>query len=436
MNCDCVGEGLALALRAAKAGHEVKIWFAKENNPETGTGFKEITRVDNWLSHAKWADLIIPTGNHCFVPKFDQLRKAGMKVFGPTVASAALEIERAKGMEFFEDHDIEIPSYKTFASLEEAEEFVRKTGQRFVFKTLGSEDDKSLSYVSKSPADMIARLQRWQKLGLNPEGEVMLQEVIDGVEIGVSRFMGSKGWVGPPNENWENKKFLSGNYGMNVGESGSLLKFCAGESKLFDQVLGPLEKALIKLGHLGDIDVNCIVSSDGKAYPLEFCTRMGWPAENLLIATTQGDPIEWMLEACEGKDTLKVSTKVCCGVVVAQPDYPYSEMEASETTGIPIYGITKINEGYLYPQSVMRAKLPDMDGDKIVDREIWATTGDYIMVVTGQGRTVRQACTRVYDTIGELHIPDMMVRDDIGERLEEEIPKLQAHGYCSEWKYE
>lgn len=436
LNLDCVGEFLALALRGAKAGHEVRIWFSKENNPETGDGFDGITKVDNWLSSAKWADLIIPSGNHSFMPKLEQLRKSGMKVYGPSVASSDLEIKRSEGMKLFEACGIEVPPYKEFSSLQDAEAHVRKTGERYVFKTLGDSDDKSLSYVSKTPADMVARLQRWQKLGMNPKGKVMLQQVIEGVEVGVSRALGSKGWVGPPNINFEFKKFLSGNCGMNVGESGSMLKYGTDEDKLFKDILAPCEKALMALGHLGDVDANAIVDDKGKAWPLEWTTRPGFPAENILIATTQGDPVQWRLDACNGKDTLKVSTKVACGVVLAQPDYPYSKETEAKTTDIPVYGVTKANEQYLYPQSIKREKLPDMDGEKIVEREIWATSGDYLAVVTGTGKTVRRACTRAYDTVHELHVPDLMYRDDIGERLEDDLPKLQQHGYCTEWVYE
>jgi phosphoribosylamine-glycine ligase len=58
------------------------------------------------------------------------------------------------------------------------------------------------------------------------------------------------------------------------------------------------------------------------------------------------------------------------------------------------------------------------------------------MVVTGTGKSVRQACTRVYDTVGELQVADLIYRDDIGEKLEEEIPKLQMHGIATEFHYE
>lgn len=435
VNMDSVGEGLAFALKCAKAGHDVRIWYGKGNSPDTGEGFKSLKRVEQWLPSARWADLIVPTGNHQFMAKFTQLRRAGVKVFGPSEESARLEIKRAFGMEFFEKHGIEVPEWKQFKSLPEAEAHVRDTGERYVFKTLGDEEDKSLSYVGKTPADLIARLQRWVKLGLNPKGPVMLQKVIEGVEVGVSRWVGEEGWVGPYNENFEHKKLLSGNCGPNCGEAGTVQKY-VDSSKLGEAVLAPLEEALVEMGHLGDIDVNCIVDEKGKAWPLEFTCRLGWPAFNIQIATHQGDPAQWMLDACEGKDTLNVLNKVACGVVLAQPDYPFSNKDPSELLDIPIYGVTKENEGYLYPQSVKRTTMPDMDGKKIVEREIWATTGDYLMVVTGTGKTVRQATTRAYDTLSEISVPDMIYRDDIGEKLEEEIPKLQMHGYAEEFHYE
>lgn len=435
INMDTVGEGLAFALRCAKAGHDVRIAFAKGNHPEVGQGFQGIKIVEQWLTSARWADLIVPTGNHIALSKLEQLRAAGMKVFGPSVKSAALEIRRGLGMKFFETHGIEVPEWKQFDSLEDAEAHVYQTERRYVFKTLGDEEDKSLSYVAKSPADLIARLQRWQRLKMDPKGPVMLQEMIEGIEVGVSRFMGTEGFVGPYNENFEHKKLLSGNCGPNCGEAGTVMKYVEA-SKLGRTVLEPLEEALVGLGHLGDIDVNCIIDEDGKAWPLEFTMRLGWPAFNIQVATTAGDPCQWMLDACEGKDSLKVRYATACGIVLAQPDYPYSEKTKAEVADIPIYGVTPENEPYLYPQAVKRTVLPMMDGEKVSEREIWATAGDYLLVVTGTGKTVRQACTRAYDTVKEIEVPDLIYRDDVGEKLEEELPKLHDLGYAQEFRYE
>jgi len=76
-----------------------------------------------------------------------------------------------------------------------------------------------------------------------------------------------------------------------------------------------------------------------------------------------------------------------------------------------------------------------MDGATVVTRDIWCTTGDYLAVVTGMGKSVKKATARAYDTIKELHVPNLMYRDDIGESLQASLPTLQASGYATEFNY-
>jgi len=429
------GCGLDFVLRCISAGHSVRYFLQKEHNPELGMGFKGVEIVKNWVTSALWADLIFCTGNDKYIDRLDYFRKQGVKVFAPSAKSAKLEIDRKAGMKALEDAGIPCPEYKTFSSLKEAEQYQRKSDERHVFKTLGSEEDKSLSYVGKSPADMVARLMRWQQMNMSLKGPVMLQQFIPGIEFAVSRWMGADGFIGLSNENFEHKKLLSGDCGPNCGESGTIMKYCE-NSKLFDEVLAPLEDMLLDIRHLGDIDVNCIIDDKGHPWPLEFTCRPGWPAFNIMLATHKGDPVEWMLDACDGDDTMEVSTAIAAGIVIAQPDYPYSVKDVKEKSGLPIYGVTAKNRKFIAPQAVKMAKLPDMDGDKMVEREIWATAGDYLGVVTGTGRSVKQATERAYKVVKELHVPDLMWRDDIGEKLEKQIPELQKHGYALGFTYE
>lgn len=428
--------GLAFAWRCAQAGHQVRYFLKpdKQSNPDVGDGFKGVEKVDNWVASVKWADLIVPVSNTDYMERLDFFRARGSKIFGSTRASANLEIKRAAGMKFFEDHGIDVPEYETFKTLKEAEDHVWKNEQRFVFKTLGDNEDKSLSYCSKSPADMIARLQRWQKLKLNPKGEVMLQTFIPGIEFAVSRWMGTQGFIGKWNENFEHKKFCSGDVGPNTGESGTVQKYTP-VSELGQDVLEPLESSLMELGHVGDIDVNCIIDERGKAWPLEFTARLGWPAFNIMLNEHKGDPCKWMLDALNGKDSTDQSEDHAIGIVVTQPDYPNSNQTKAETADIPIYGVSKKNQKYVQPQSVKMSRLPDMDGEKIVERDIWATAGDYLAVVTGTGKSVRQAADRAYATVRELSIPNMIYRDDLGEKLKNSLPKLKEHGYATSFEY-
>ena len=424
------GCGLPFALACLKAGHQVRYFLRPENNQRIGEGFKGLERTKNWVASASsWADLVVMTGNDEYLPKLDAIRKRGVAVFAPTARSAKLEIDRAAGMAAFERAGIKVPPFETFQSLSEAEAHVRKKPARYVFKTLGSEEDKSLSYVGKSAADLVARLQRWARLGLNPKGPVMLQTFIEGLEFGVSRWMGSAGFIGDYNENFEFKKQLSGNCGPNCGEAGTVMKYVK-TSKLGEAVLAPLEEQLLKLGHLGDIDVNCIIDEAGTPWPLEFTMRWGWPAANIMWATHKGDPVEWMMNAVEGEDTLEVDYATAAGVVL---QLEHKE-NADELLDIPVTVETPARK-FVHPQSVKMAKLPAMKGEEVTEKKIWATCGDYVAVVTGTGKTIRQACERAYKAVEQVHVPDLGWRDDIGEKLEKELPELQRHGFALEFNY-
>lgn len=432
---DTCGEGLAFSVKCKSYGHAVRLALGPRERKTTGEGFKGVQVVDNWLASAKWADIIVPTGNNLYMPKLDALRKMGMKVYGPSALSAELEISRSRGMKFLEQNKIPIPKYDQFDSFDDAEAHVRKTNQRYVFKTMGDNADKSLSYVSKSPADMVARLQLWKKMKMDPKGPVMLQEHIDGYEFAVSGWMGSDGFIGKPNENFEHKKLCSGNLGPNCGEMGTVCKY-VDYSRIFDEVLGPLERPLMAMGHLGDVDVNCIVDKKGQPWPLEFTCRMGWPYFDLMLSAHKGDPVQWMYDACEGKDTLDVSPQVTCGIVLAIPDFPYFKDPPDKGEGLPIYGINEKNVKYIQPSSVKITKQPNMEGDKIVYKDTWTTVGPYLAVVNGLGKTVKQACDRAYATLKEISVSNGFYRDDIGEGLKKDLPELHKLGLATEFKYE
>jgi len=430
---DTDGVGLSLALRGRDAGHDVR-WFVKPkpaNSSDIGKGFKGITKVDNWVAHAGWADLIFCTSNDDYLPKLDWFRSKGYPVFAPTQQSAKLEISRKDGMKLLEKAGIEVAPYQTFPTMQAAERHVWKTEERYVFKTLGDNEDKSLTYVSKSPADLIA----WMRRTPPPKGEVMLQKFISGIEMGVSRFMGSKGWVGPWNESFEHKKLMPGNYGQNTGEMGTIAYFTE-QSKLGKETLGKLEEELLKRGHRGDSALGFMIDDAGKPWPTEWTCRFGWPITNMMLGATKGDPLSWMRDAIDGKDTTTFSTDIGCCLVLAHADFPHDNDDKKTTHGVPIYGITRGTAVHVHPQAVQMMRLPDMTPDgRVKEREIWATAGSYVAVVTGYGKDVRQATKRAYGTVEKLHVANPIVRDDVGETLKEQLPTLHKLGFALHCNY-
>ena len=98
---------LDFVLRAAAAGHDVRWYRHSPRKPiHDGDGFVGFQRVADWRPHMAWAreGLIVNTGNAALLHEIDRYRELpgyDRAIFGPSVASARLEIDRGAGMEAF-----------------------------------------------------------------------------------------------------------------------------------------------------------------------------------------------------------------------------------------------------------------------------------------------------------------------------------------------
>ena len=85
----------------------------------------------------------------------------------------------------------------------------------------------------------------------------------------------------------------------------------------------------------------------------------------------------------------------------------------------------------------MKGKGPIYKDDKFKETEMYVTAGDYVLVTSGVADTISEAACKSMEVVKQIEIPSaMIVRDDVGERLKDELPKLQKLGYCTDFKYE
>ncbi len=277
---------------------------------------------------------------------------------------------------------------------------------------------------------MIFKLEGWKKEKLN--GPFMLQETVEGTEVAVGGWFGPGGWNSCIIESFEEKRLMNDGLGPNCGEQGTTVRVVR-KSKLFDQVLKPLTDYLYGIGYVGYIDVNSIVSEDGRPLPLEFTCRWGWPLFGIFQAINLDDPAEWLLDLVHGKDTMSVSTDIVVGVVITHGDYPNSKLTERDWSGYPLRGITEHNQNDLHLVDVMFGKAPV--GQKR-SAHTYVTSDDCVLIVTGTGKTVREAQRSAYKTVSQVGMPsDLMYRTDISDRLREDLPALQQHGYARGMMY-
>ncbi len=423
-----MGQGLAWCLRCMDAGHSVK-WFLAPQYRKTGQGL--VPKVESWQPHMAWADLVFMTDNAFYVSEVQKFIDKGFPVFGPNLLGTQLELDRNKGQEILRKNGIKVIPFAEFESADKAKAFVRAFPKRYVSKPSGNAS-KDMSYCSKGPRDMFAMLDRWKILG-KIKGPFILQRFVKGVEMGVGCVLTKNGWSQWIEENFEFKKFMNGDIGVNTGEQGTIMRFTR-KSKLFDEVLKPLEHALHRIGYIGYVDVNCIIDRNGDPWPLEFTMRPGWPAFQIQLEAQKGDVATWMIDAIHGDDTADFYEDIAAGVVVTIPDYPYSKLTNKDVWGYPVWGITKENRSHVQLAEVYAGKVYENDGTQ---REGFLTSGDYVYIATGKGGSVTQASKNAYSVVSRIEIPnDPQWRTDIGDRLQNQLPVLQKFGYAEGIKFD
>jgi phosphoribosylamine--glycine ligase len=400
---------------------------------EKVTDYNEIQR--KWLD---WADLIYLPDNANHIAMLEPYRKQGYPILAPGIEAQQMELNRAAGQAAMKKVGIKIMESKAFFDYDEAAEFVKKHPKYLVSKPSG-DADKALSYVASDPADLVYMLGRWKeredlRKSAKKDGFI-LQERKYGVEMAVGGWYGPGGWSKWFYENWEYKKLMADDLGVNTGEMGTLSRMTK-KSKLAEQVLLPIGPILEKIGYVGYIDNNCIIDADGP-WPMEWTMRDGWPTRhNVMAHVKNDDPIQWMLDLVNGRDTMEcIEGEICVSVLIALPDFPYSKITNKELCGIPIRGADDME--HIHLSEVMMGDAPTMVGDKVVDMPGLVTCGDYTMVVTGTGETITAARKDCYTAVKKVKIPNsMFYRPDIGAgRMKRDIIDLHKWGYAKGLEY-
>lgn len=427
------GDGmLDFAMRCSLAGHEVKWHFKKqERTKNIGRGLVEI--INDWREWMRWADIVILADNTKYLREIDAWRKnRGVPVIGATTDAAAWELDRSLGQRILKKAKIPIIPYKEFANYDDAINYVKRENRRFVSKPIGDEPDKALSYVAKSGADMVYMLQRWKRAS-KLKGHFMLQEFVKGTEMAVGGWFGPGGFLMGWCENFEFKQLMAGDRGPNTGEMGTVLRYTR-KSKLAAKVLAPLEDELYRIGYQGYVDVNCIIDEKGDPWPLEFTMRMGWPTFNIQQSLHDGDPVAWLVCLSEGRDARPFRlNEMAVGVVMALPDFPYSHVTMKEVTGVPVYGLTPARMDNIHPCQLMQGYAPQEVNGKITEAApCLVTAGDYVLIASGTGASIRKARASAYRLLDKIETPSSPFwRPDIGTRLKKQLPLIQTQGYAT-----
>lgn len=403
------GDGLGVAQQMVREGHKVSLFIQRPGYKRSGLGL--VNRVKSWRPQLPKTDLVV-----CDMVGFGRyeqtFKRLGLPAFSCSLLADKIELDRSKGLELLERVGVGLPESFEYKTPEDAKDLLRIwEPPGYVIKPDGNiATGKTL--VAREP-----EIFEWALSTYEPKQELVVQQLIDGVEISTEGWFNGRDWLRPFNHTFEEKRLFP-NGGPNTGCMGNVVIATDGDS-LVEQTLQPLTPFLRTIGYRGPIDINTIVNADG-VYALEITARMGYDAIEALMEGLQEPITDIIFETAMG---VKKSMKLPAGerliaVRVSVPPWPHDEPDARDA-GMPILGLNEQNMKHIYLTDVQR------EGDAYT----YAAGDGVLLKATAHGRNTEEARNRVYRTINNLIIPNAQFRSDIGSRVERDIGQLRKWGY-------
>lgn len=417
-----------LALQLQREGNALRLFIDCPAQQDCLNGF--VPKTTNWEAELDWVgkDGLIVFDDVGYGETQDRLRHEGYRVVGGSAGGDRLELDRSFAQKVFADCGMRVEPTYTFADAGEAHSFISGQGGAWVVKQNDHQSHLNYVGVMDDGSDVQAVLASYQHLGIC---NLSVQRRLHGIEIGVGRYFNGHDWIGPIEMNQEHKGLLNGELGPKTGEMGTLMWYSE-SSRLFDATLSRLRDHLCKANFRGNIAINCFVDGD-TVYPIEATARFGCPSTYLQSALHHTPWTELLNAVADGRHCdLKVREDYAIGLTLAVPPFPYGAEQISgvSSAGLPMQlrrPLSADDERHLHLEGV--ALLHDKDGEGGIRTVLTSSLG-YAVFVTGTGATVEAAQHAAYALAGNIVIPKVMYRTDIGDRfLAGDRERLQAFGW-------
>jgi phosphoribosylamine--glycine ligase len=353
----------------------------------------------------------------------NQLREAGLTVFGPSQEAAQLEGSKLYARQFMQRHGIAAPGWQFASNLTEYMLYTHNIQSRGphpnkVLKADGLAGGKGVVLPENwLEADELAKGMLSGELfdGAGKDG-ILIEERCHGPEV--SMFVLSDGTnfrVLPFTQ--DHKRLGDGDTGPNTGGMGAYLMqpgqlTAVQEEKLHEIARQSIEgMAAEGIPYKGVLYVGTMMAEerDGDPVVIEYNVRFGDPEAQVLMHLLGEDTFD-ILRSTDGvlRDDLLSSSKLlgqqALTYCLAADGYPVSPRK-----GDAIYGLDRDYDGVTIHHG----------GTKRVQGSV-LTNGGRVLYVTGRGETLQQAATRAKAAIdpsgieGGVHFLGMQYRSDIG----------------------
>jgi len=390
-------EGITCAPGNGGISQEVNTVNLDANNPEA---------VTNWALKANTDLVVIGPEAPLVAGVSDALRAAGIAVFGPSKAAAALEGSKAFAKEVMAAAHVPTGMARKCTSISELESALNEYGAPYVVKADGLASGKGVIVTSDKQA-ALDHAQTFLSQGM----EILVEEFLDGEEVSLF-FLSDGTSVVPLSPAQDFKRAYNFDEGPNTGGMGAYSPLPwlpeGFVQDVQERVALPTVRELARLGtpFVGLLYCGLIVTSKGIRV-IEFNARFGDP-ETQVVLRRLVTPLSHLLHNAATGHLAEVAepefTKnVAVTVVLASEGYPITSAPNRE-----IIGLVTDTDSVEVTHAATR-----LEDGKLV------STGGRVLSVVSTAGTFAEARRAAYKSIRAIKLEGSHYRTDIALKVDE-----------------
>jgi|TARA_A100001391_G_scaffold69678_1_gene44538 phosphoribosylamine--glycine ligase len=338
----------------------------------------------------------------------DDLRAAGLAVFGPSKVAAQLEGSKSFTKALCDEMGIPTAAYAKFDALEPALAYLDRQGAPIVIKADGLAAGKGVTVAETLEQAREAVRDCFSGTFGAAGAEVVIEECLVGDEASLFAICDGEHTILLPAAQ-DHKRAFDDDKGPNTGGMGAYAPAPVMTDALIErayrEIAAPAIKGMAARGtpFSGVLFTGLMITKDGPKL-IEFNTRFGDPETQVLMMLLESDVLD-ILEATAHGTLANVSPRwkreVALTVVLAANGYPgaYEKNTViANAAGLDSDTIQVFHAGTV------------RDGDRLL------ASGGRVLNVTAIGDDVGEARERAYAAVDAIDWPDGFCRRDIGWR--------------------
>lgn len=341
----------------------------------------------------------------------DAFKVQNIPIFGPNAKAAQLEGSKGFMKDLCAKYDIPTAKYGRFTSLDKACSFIDKIGAPLVVKTDGLAAGKGVIICENTQQAKDAATDMLSGASFGAAGEeVIIEEFLEGEELSYFALLDGEDILALTSAQ-DHKRVGDGDTGLNTGGMGaySPAHFINDELEvqIIENIIKPTARGMVAEGcsFTGVLFAGVMVHN-GEAKLLEHNIRFGDPECQTLMMRLQGDLVEILYAAAQGKlheingEQVKWSENTALCVVMASEGYP-----GSYKKNTVIKGVENVTESVVFHAGTTKNEASEL-----------ISIGGRVLGVTALDKTMRGAQQKAYASVDQIEWDEGFCRRDIGWR--------------------